>query len=110
MARKQEVVVHLVDDLDGTTAAETVSFTIDGVAYEIDLNKKNAKALRTDFDKWSSHARKSRAKARAGRRRAATSRPTGEAAAIRAWATENGVTVPARGRIPKAVVEQYQAS
>jgi hypothetical protein len=110
MARKQEVIVHLVDDLDGTAAAETVSFAIDGVAFEIDLNKKNAKALRSDLDKWSAHARKSRTKARASRRRTTPPRPAGEAAAIRAWATERGVAVPARGRIPKAVVEQYRAS
>ena len=38
--------VKLLDDLDGTKAVETVSFGVDGVGYEIDLNAKNAKALR----------------------------------------------------------------
>src|ERR1700730_15744775 len=45
MAKK--VTVSFVDDLDGKTAAdETVAFTLDGVAYEIDLATKNDKKLR----------------------------------------------------------------
>ncbi|MGH3743659.1 MAG: histone-like nucleoid-structuring protein Lsr2 [Mycobacteriales bacterium] len=107
VARKQEVIVHLVDDVDGVQAAETVAFALDGVAYEIDLSAKNAKALRTDLSKWTAHARKARKSA--GTRRRGGSRPTGEAAAIRAWAHESGVDVPARGRIPAAVAEQYHA-
>ncbi|PXY25154.1 hypothetical protein BAY59_24315 [Prauserella coralliicola] len=30
--------------------------------------------------------------------------------AVRAWAKENGVDVPARGKIPAAVLEQYEAA
>ncbi|MBN9328662.1 MAG: Lsr2 family protein, partial [Cellulomonas sp.] len=33
----QKVQVILVDDLDGGTADETVTFGLDGVSYEIDL-------------------------------------------------------------------------
>lgn len=29
---------------------------------------------------------------------------------VRAWATEQGIEVPARGKLPDAVVEQYQAA
>ena len=109
MSRKQEVIVHLVDDIDGSEAVETLSFALDGVGYEIDLNRKNAKALRTEVERWVEHARK--AKRTAGTRRRSSSKSgTGEAATIRAWANEHGVTVPARGRIPAAVVEQYHAS
>lgn len=110
MARKQEVIVHLVDDVDGSTAVETVSFSIDGAAYEIDVNKRNAKAIRSDFEKWAAHARKPRGKARTTRRRAGAAKTTSEAATVRAWAAERGVEVPPRGRIPKAVLEQYHAS
>jgi Lsr2 len=38
----QQVNVKFVDDLDGSDAAGTVSFTIDGRAYEIDLSADNA--------------------------------------------------------------------
>lgn len=40
------VSVKLTDDLDGSTAEETVSFGLDGKSYEIDLSKRNAAALR----------------------------------------------------------------
>ncbi len=42
----QRVQVVLEDDLDGGKADETVTFGLDGTAYEIDLSKKNAAKLR----------------------------------------------------------------
>ena len=48
MAQKVEVL--LVDDIDGGEADETVSFSIDGTSYEIDLSKKNAAKLRDDYN------------------------------------------------------------
>lgn len=41
--------VLLVNDLDGSSAAETVSFGLDSRLYEVDLSKKNAAALRKAF-------------------------------------------------------------
>src|SRR5436189_49561 len=41
--------VRLLDDLDGGEAAESVSFSLDGKSYEIDLNEKHAAALRDAF-------------------------------------------------------------
>ena len=45
----QKVQVILVDDIDGGTAEETVSFSLDGVSYEIDLSTANAAKLRDAF-------------------------------------------------------------
>jgi hypothetical protein len=45
-------VVRFVDDLDGTAAAETVWFGVDGVGYEVDLSAANAAALRTLLDPY----------------------------------------------------------
>ena len=42
----QQVNVKFVDDLDGSDAAATVSFGLDGTAYEIDLSDDNAAKLR----------------------------------------------------------------
>jgi Lsr2 len=43
-------VVRLTDDLDGTEIpvgkGETVTFSLDGAVYEIDLTAKNARGLR----------------------------------------------------------------
>jgi hypothetical protein len=41
--------VKFVDDLDGSDAAGTVSFAIDGRAYEIDLSEDNAARLRNSL-------------------------------------------------------------
>lgn len=45
MARTETVTVELTDDLDGSVAAETISFAIDGKTYEGDLSKSNAAAF-----------------------------------------------------------------
>jgi hypothetical protein len=48
----QETIIVLTDDLDGGDADETVTFALDGKAYQIDLNKKNAAALRRTFKRF----------------------------------------------------------
>lgn len=51
MAKK--VTVTLIDDYDGKSKAdETVQFSIDGVAYEIDLSTLNAGKLRGALEPW----------------------------------------------------------
>ena len=41
-----KVTIALEDDLEGGPADETVRFAVGGAQYEIDLNKKNARAFR----------------------------------------------------------------
>ena len=89
---------------------QTVSFTIDGAAYEIDLGPKNARALRVDLEKWTASARKAKRSTAPRARRGSAPKPVSEAAAIRTWAAENGIEVPARGRILSAIAEQYAAA
>ena len=114
MAR--EVIEKLVDDLDGSKAAETVRFGLDGASYEIDLNQKNATAFRKTLDRYVQVARKSAGSSTRPARRPAVGRDGSKSGRdydivqLREWAGTNGVTIPARGRIPKAVVEQYQAA
>jgi Lsr2 len=106
----QQTTVTLTDDIDGGKAAETVSFGLDGKAYEIDLSKKNAAALRkalADFTTAGRRVRPSRQVARAARPASATSV---DAKAIREWAIGQGISVSARGRVPADVVEQYNSS
>jgi hypothetical protein len=103
----QKVQVILVDDLDGGSADETVSFALDGVAYEIDLSDKNAAAFRDSFAQYVGLARRVGGRAAAGR---GTSRRKGgdnRTAQIREWARSNGHKVNERGRIPATVVEAY---
>ncbi len=53
----QTIIVQLVDDLDGSPADETVSFALDGKAYEIELSKKNAASLRKALSPYIEGAR-----------------------------------------------------
>jgi len=104
----QKVTVALEDDLDGGPADETVRFGIGGTEYEIDLSKKNARALRRRLAPFMDHARKA---GRGSRRRTGRTAASRERSAdIRAWAKTNGITVSDRGRIPASVAEQYEAS
>jgi len=60
MARIEEVTVSLIDDFDGTEAAETVKFALDGKTYEIDLSKSNASELRRTLLPYVDRARGAR--------------------------------------------------
>lgn len=110
MAQKVQVV--LVDDIDGGTADETVSFALDGVSYEIDLNAENAARLRDSLAEWIGHARRVGGRTRSGSRRSGGARRTSpsESAAIREWARANGYQVNERGRIPAEVRNAYEAA
>lgn len=105
MAKKFEYT--LIDDVDGSRAAETVSFSLDGVSYDIDLSEENAKKLREEFGQWIKHSQK------LSRRRPAIRRVAGvkagiDAGAIRAWARSTGREVSDRGRIPMDIRQAYQ--
>lgn len=101
----------LIDDLDGGTADETVTFAIDGTGYEIDLSGENAKKLREALTPFVSGARRGESTSTRGRKRGG-SQPSArdKSAEIRAWAKTQGLNVSERGRISAHIVQQYQAS
>jgi nucleoid-associated protein Lsr2 len=112
----QKVQVLLLDDLDGSEAEETVSFSLDGTSYEIDLSTGNANSLRDALAKYVGAARKA-GRTAAGRQSGGRSRGGGsaaidrdQAAAIRAWAKKQGLQVSDRGRIPASIIEQYNTA
>jgi hypothetical protein len=113
----QRVSVVLVCDLHGdeTPATETVTFALDGSSYEIDLCDEHAGELRDAVAGYVGHARRAGGRVSSGgsgsgRRRSRRSRGSGEAAAIRGWAREQGLPVPERGRIPADLAERYAAA
>lgn len=108
MARK--VSVALVDDLDGAPAEETVTFGLDGKAYEIDLSRDNARNLRDALARFALVARRTGGGRVTTSSRSATASPTvgrEQNQAIREWARKNGMRVSDRGRIPTDVLEAY---
>ena len=110
MAKK--TIVQLIDDLEGGAAQETVQFAIDGNAYEIDLNARNAARLRDAIAPFVGGAR------RAPRGGAVVATPRRRPArgdreqiqAIREWARSNGHKVGDKGRIPAQVMDAYNSA
>jgi len=113
MARK--IVHQLVDDIDGSVLevgeGETVHFSLDGSAYEIDLTSAHAADLRSALAPYVSSGRRTQ-RGTTGRPAAAGKRPSRnpETASIRSWAGENGYKLSERGRIPADVIEAYRAA
>jgi hypothetical protein len=111
MARKVEV--QLIDDLDGSQAEESITFALDGIAYEIDLSKKNATKFRKNLEPFVSAAQKlgrvPSHRVSAGRSRSPAKTDRAENQAIREWAQRKGLEVSPRGRISRAVMEEYEA-
>lgn len=110
----RETIVKLIDDIDGTTAAETVKFGLDGVAYEIDLSAKNADKLRSvlaPYVEKGSRVDRRRVATLGGRGATGRARSGGgerdQNKAIRAWAERKGIPVAPRGRLKQEIVDQY---
>ena len=101
----QKTIIKLVDDTDGSEAAETLTFGLEGASYELDLSDKNAKKLRDALAPWVAAARKT-----GGRRGRKTNGQLVDMKAVRVWAASNNVQVSIRGRVPASVIEQYQAA
>jgi hypothetical protein len=116
VASIEEVTVTLVDDLDGSEAAETIKFAVDGKSYEIDLSKPNAAKLRRALRPFIDHSRSARRNR--GTRRRSNSRTGGrksdvgkyDPAEVRAWAKSHRIKVAPRGRISAEVVDRWRAA
>jgi len=93
-------------DLSGALDAEpyVLTFGVDGsvVKVDIDLTSEEAQAFADLFKPYieAGNVRKSRG----------PKGPNPEIAELRAWAAENGIEVPERGRIPQEIREKYEAS
>jgi nucleoid-associated protein Lsr2 len=113
MVMAKSTVDVLLDDLDGSEAVETVRIGWNGDWRELDLSKRNLASLSKAFDKYWNVGRPVSAGGRSSRRRSNTpssSRPAKagrDPKVIRAWATDNAISVPARGRIPGDVERRY---
>lgn len=107
----QKVNVVLVDDIDGSSAEETVTFGLDGITYEIDLNAENVDRLRSSMAEWVGHARRVSGGRRKGSRSVTKRSSVGsDNSTIREWARSNGYEVSERGRIKAEIVEAFNAA
>jgi hypothetical protein len=110
----REVIERITDDLDGSEGAQTVRIGWQGEWREIDLGERNLSALSRGFDRFWEAARPARSTTTPAPRQRRSSRSRSSSGrdprAIRVWAQENGIPVPARGRIPGTIEEQYNAA
>src|SRR3978361_65666 len=107
MAR-QEIIS---DDLDGSTGASPITFALEGRTYVIDLGERSLAQLREALAPFVAAAHvqsgangRGRAPARGGAER------DYDLAELREWAARKKIKAPARGRVPRDVVEQYKAA
>lgn len=103
----QRVQVILVDDIDGGQATETVTFSLDGVSYEIDLSEKNAARLRDSFSEWVGNARRAGGRKVCGRRASAGTSRREDLNDVREWGRQNGFKVSDRGRVSGELQAAY---
>lgn len=101
-----EVITTLIDDYDGESeATETVVFGLDGHTYEVDLNDEHAADLREHITQY---AEVGRLVSGPKRPRKSGKKQKTDAAAVRAWAVENGYEIGNRGRIAPEIIAAYK--
>jgi hypothetical protein len=101
-------VVHLIDDVDGGKADETVTFSLDGVDYTIDLSRGNAEGLRKTLAEFVDAGRRVGGRAARGKTQVKPGGDREQNQAIREWARRNGRQVSERGRIPADLIAAFQ--
>lgn len=105
------VVTQLISDLSGDEiqdgGGESIEFAYRGKSYVIDLTDKEVAGFDKAVAMYIEHATQ---QGRSRRSNSGPSAPKSDAKAIRDWATAQGIDVPARGRIPAELREQYEAA
>jgi hypothetical protein len=113
----QRTVVIYTDDITGEQGEDVRlhTFSLDGIRYEIDLGTEGHQKLLDALSPFLKHGRKAKgiARRRAARRSAGTDgagTDGTDAVKVREWARHQGLAVSVRGRIPREIVEKYQAA
>jgi len=116
----RRVVEIFIDDLDGKETGpggSTVPFAIDGVAYTIDLNARNAKVLRDALAPYMSAGVRLGVNKNVGRQQpstrgaqaaAITARKKERADVVEWLRQERGITAADRGRLKQEYYEEYK--
>lgn len=116
----KQTITKILDDITGEEADETVRFSLDETAYEIDLTSEHASELRVFLSRFIDAGTRTGRVSGAGAQMRPYARQSGrvvpaprtlrdreENQAIRDWAEKNGYEVAARGRIQQSVVDAY---
>lgn len=113
MARK--VQTHLIDDLDGSDAAETITFALDAKSYEIDLNETHALELRAALAPYIAVATRLARRPLVNPIEPRSDKPSRKirkrvAQEVREWARSQGIEVGDKGRLSADLLARYEAA
>ena len=108
----KQTTVTITDDLDGSTNAKEVSFSLDGRNWVIDLSAKNRAALEKALKPYIAKATEQGRGSRRGKTVRSSSRAKSrtDLASVRDWAKNNGHQVSDRGRISADVLKAYDTA
>lgn len=113
MARIEQIT--MVDDLDDSVNEDVLTCVVGlgDALVEIDLGPQNREALEQFLDPYIKAGRPVGGAKKTTRRKVVSGRKTVDRDRthdIRTWAAEQGITVSARGRLSREVVEAYDAA
>src|SRR5262249_29499542 len=92
----RSVKVHVVDDIDGSPADETVKFVLDGIGYEIDLSAAHADEFRAAVARYIVAGRRASSGIVTGARQRGKGTVRSDRAdnqVIRDWAKSHGIAI-----------------
>lgn len=111
MAKK--TIAKYFSDLSGIeieSNSPTVYFAIDGTSYEVDLTEEEQTRLREAVAPYAAVGRRAAGGRRASAGGASSTADGPSAKEVRAWAVQQGLDVPARGRVPAEITDAYRAA
>lgn len=98
-------------DVTGTKkSVENVTFSLAGKDYEVDLCSEQATMLTDALAPFVKVAREVETTIRKKRAPNGSAAPKKDWAPLRAWAAKKKIALPAQGRIPHAIVQQFEAA
>jgi hypothetical protein len=109
----QRVKTILISDLSGDeveSGGESISFGYRGSDYTIDLTAKEAAGFDKAMGMYVEHAQKASRSSRPSRSSAGGQNQRARVQNMKKWAAEQGMDYPKRGRLPKSLVDAYEAA
>jgi hypothetical protein len=107
----KKTTIQLVDDLTGEViesgGGRSVTFSLEGKSYEIDLNNAGISRLQSALAPFISAARVTASSGRRSGGGSGARSNSAELQAIRQWARSHGHAVSDRGRISASIREAY---
>lgn len=98
-----KTIVFLQDDVDGGEADRTVTFSLDGTNFEIELSQANIERLTTAMQPFIDKARRTK-----GAKSVSSTKSGVDTAQVRMWAREQGLPISDRGRVPAEILDAYR--